>query len=146
MLVGRAGGHVAAAALTATLDPDSLDYHNLINNTNTYAGVQINADGYQYYANSTGTWIQMTSYWADGNSSALYWVRATSSDTLDWVDSGTGSWLQCNTTRNWGIVDTTAGVIPETASVTIDIATDSGGSNIVATETYTLSAHNNDPI
>lgn len=68
---------------------------------------------------------------------ASFWVRATLNSGA--VSSGTtGSWLQLNSSRSWTCNRTGIGAI--SANLTIEIALDSGGSQIVATGTYTIEA------
>jgi hypothetical protein len=82
-----------------------------------------------------------TSAWGSPTSSgegANYWVRAT-------LDSGTspsgpalGSWHQLSSARAWALTQTSSGV--SSCQLTIQIASDSGGSNILSTCTVTLEA------
>jgi hypothetical protein len=66
-----------------------------------------------------------------------FWVRATvNSGTLS---SGTsGSWLQLNSARSWTKTSTGAGLL--TCSITLQVASDAGGTNIVSSGTYSLQA------
>lgn len=72
-----------------------------------------------------------------GNS---YWVRATLSSGS--TPSGTlNTWLQLSTTRGWSVFRSSSSVGTTTSVLTIQIATDSGGSNIIDTATITLVAN-----
>ena len=133
------------SGVVVTLDPDNaIDYHNLQFNTSTYAGVRLNTNGVQYASTATGTWGSVGVFVTD--TTGLY-VRATlNSGTLNWTNSGTGTWLTLGVTRSWGILDTTPGAFPLNASVTLEVADDSVGTNILDTETYTLRAWNDNGI
>lgn len=141
--------------LAARLARDDLTYHNWQINTITYAGVRLANDGTQYYKGPGDTWAadldSGKNPWLVQGSAGDFWVRATlnsSTSGLNDTTSGVDSWLQLNTTRSWSIVDSVAGIptTAEEASLTLEIATDSGGSNIVATETYTLRAFNDNAV
>lgn len=140
---------LGSTPLDATLEPDDTGYHNFQLNSSTYSGVQLNADGVQYRATAGGGWTGVGGgHWLVSGTAAQFWVRATLvTGTMDWVNSGYGSWLQLDTTRNWGLVDTSPGVAAETGTVRLEIATDSGGANIIAGPVdYTLSAWNDNGI
>lgn len=131
--------------LNATLEPDDIGYHNSRTNNTTYSGVQLNSNGTQYRAAAAGSWTDVGGgHWLDSGTNADFWVRATLvAGTMDWLNSGYGTWLQLNVSRNWGLVDTSPGVAAETGTVRLEIATDSGGANIIAGPVdYTLSAWN----
>ncbi len=67
-----------------------------------------------------------------------YWIRATlQSGALSGGDS-VGVWLNIGLSRNWQRNRTSPGT--STAQLLIEIATDSGGTNIVTSGTYTLEA------
>ena len=138
-----AGTHAqgaAAGAPTVTLDPDSSDYDTEQFSTNTYAGVRLDNSGIQWALTGTTTWGSVGIYVSD--TTGLY-VRATLvSGTLNYTNSGTGTWLSLATTRSWGIVDVTPGPFPLRASVTLEVADDSIGTTILDTVTYTLAAKN----
>lgn len=106
------------------------------------AGTGVSAGG-QLVVNTDGTW-QLTRIGATGTPSPSgvqnwvvpsggapgnsHWVRAT--PTLGSVSSGTvNTWLSLSSNRTW----TKAATIAEDeVTLTIEIATDSGGSNIVS--------------
>lgn len=125
-----------------SLGPDDSTYHQERNQANCYAGVGLYSDGKQMYSDETLAWQEVQIYLLSGANSEV-WVRATlNSGSLDAGSSATGSWLALTSNRIWYIVDTTSNDFPSGASVTLEVATDSGGSTIIATETYTLSANN----
>lgn len=71
---------------------------------------------------------------------ANYWVRATV--TSGSFSSGiAGTWLNLGTSRSWSRSQNSIG--SSTVQFTIDIASDSAGSNIVATGSFTLTAQFN---
>lgn len=138
-------GGFYTASLSATLAGDNAAHTNSVP-TNCYAGVSLNSNGteYAYSALGSATGTDLGD-WLESGSADQFWARCTlNAGTLDGANSGTGSWLQLSTTRNWAIVRTTVGT--DTADIDIDIATDSGGSNIVASANYTLSATEETPL
>lgn len=74
-----------------------------------------------------------------------YWVRMTLlSGTAPGTSPGLGTWLQLSSDRQWGWSRASNG--STTATVKIEIATDSGGTNIVATESsIAVSVSRTDP-
>ncbi len=128
------------AGLSAQLAGDGASHSRFRFGADCYAGVSLNANGTEYAWSNTGspTGTNLGSWLVSGDADQ-FWARCTlNSGSLDAVNSGTGSWLQLNTTRNWAIVRTTDGT--DLADFDIDIATDSGGANIVASANYTPSA------
>ncbi len=136
-------GFTLAETLNAALAPDDTTYHQVRFGASCYSGVKLDADGNQYYMGATGSWFLDTTpnTWLITGTNDRFWVRATlNSGTLDHLNSGTGSWLQLNADRNWSFLDATTGDGADTVSLKLEIATSSTGSNILATETYTMSA------
>ena len=91
----------------------------------TLGGSAAYADGW-YYANTTGI-------------GAYFWIRCTvNSGAVG--GSGTGTWLALTADRYWYVewVLTFAG--SNTANITVQIASDSGGTNIVSSCTFDLTA------
>lgn len=123
-------------------------YINFRNNATTYAGVRLHSNGLQYYKNPSGTYAQETAGtpdpWLIIGSNDGFWARCTvDAGSLNDDNSGTGSWLQLDTTRSWSIVDTVAGPVPDiTATITLEIATDDNGDDVIATQQFYLEAHN----
>ena len=81
---------------------------------------------------SAGDWLD------SGDGSDLY-IQCVTSDSLS-GDLSDGSWLSLTTNRQWYIFDNSADDGAVTASFTLNIATDSGGSNIIDTQTFTPTA------
>ncbi len=126
--------------LSAQLAGDGVNHTQTRAGANCYAGVRLSLGGteYAYSAAGSPTGFNLGSWLLSGDA-ADFWARCTlNSGTLDGANSGVGSWLQLNTTRSWAIVRTTNG--NDTADFDIDIATDSGGANIIASANYTPSA------
>jgi hypothetical protein len=70
---------------------------------------------------------------------SLYWCRATlSSGTAPTSGSGTGTWLQLNVARSWTNSQATLGT--RTSNLLIEIATDAGGTNIVGSSSFIITA------
>lgn len=127
-------------------------YSNTRNQATTFAGVQLNANGKQYYKSYNGVYTQETQGtpdpWLIIGSNDGFWARCTEDDkTLNDDNSGVGTWLRLDTTRSWSIVDTTAGPIPTIdCTITLEIATDSSGTNIIATQQFYLLAWNSNEL
>ena len=130
-----------AGGLRIVLEPDGIDF-NRATNVTCYAGTFFGPDGNQYAYSAAGvaTGTDFGPYIFNGTTSDV-WLRCTvNSGTLDGGSSSTGTWLSGVAEPAWYIVDSSADDGAETASITVEAATDSGGSNIVDSETYTLSA------
>lgn len=90
---------------------------------------------------NTGNGYSGTSQWyspTGGTPGNGYWIRCTVNSGTTPSGSATGTWLQLNTTRAWSLVRSGIGSVQ--CNCTIQIASDSGGSNIVASGTMTLFA------
>lgn len=80
--------------------------------------------------------------WGTPNTAGVgsgYWVRVTLTSGTFSASDGSG-WLQLSTTRNWTRSRPTGGIGTTSCTCTVDIATDSGGVNIVASGSFTLRA------
>lgn len=135
-------GHRGPSGPLVQLDVDSANYHQFDATNPTYAGVIFTALGSQ---RSLGPGIADETHeltWLLRGVAADYWVRCTlNSGTLEPGADSTGIWITMDTDNRWYIRDGDSGPSAVDASITIDIATDSGGSNIIATETYTPQAN-----
>jgi hypothetical protein len=67
-----------------------------------------------------------------------YWIRLTVNSGTSPSGSAVGSWLQLSSARSWSLTRTTIGTF--TGNYTLEIATDSGGTNIVASQTINMTA------
>lgn len=88
--------------------------------------------GYTSYINTSASWATPTTTGLGAN----YWIRFTqtsSISTTTLTGSGTGVWLQLNAVRSIGVTKNTNGYGSRT--FTIEISTNSSGTNIVATKT-----------
>lgn len=125
-------GAVSLADIPSTIQDDAVDPAN--------ASVQLDLD-----ENGEGSYDQfggaVSFSWFSPNSLGIgagYWVRMTVNSGTTPSGSSTGSWLSLATARTWTLTRTSVGTT--TANVTVAIATDSGGSNVVATRTFTMTA------
>lgn len=114
-------------------------------NNQCYSGIQLHSNGNAYKVRADGTDPSGDSplfQWRVSGESGDFYVRATlNSGVLDGFNSGTNpTTLPMSTTRTWGVLDNIDDATNETASVTIEIATESGMTNIVASRTYTFDA------
>lgn len=112
--------------------------------TNAEAGWRTTDDG-GLEATTTGTWSDYSDEWgrplATGRGSH-YWVRATNDnggDAPTGTNAGFGTWLAMSSTREWSHLRTTIGQDGPTR-IKLEIATDSGGTNIIATGYYEITA------
>lgn len=104
-----------------------------------YAGYQLASNGDENFAESQGSlqWSDSGNNWLRSGSSAGYWVNVSASGaTLAAGSSATGSWLQLSTTRSWYLSDLIGA--NKLTTLTVQVASDSGGSNVVASCTVTL--------
>ena len=146
---GSTSGPIVATSGTITINDTST----------TPTGAVLASGANTYYALSTGTTSSTTSFTFNSNGTASasgsdtttfsnwwtaapvtgignsYWIRATVTAGTGGSFTGTvGTWLQLNTARVWQLVNSTSNSL-RTRTLTISIATDSAGSNIVATYT-----------
>lgn len=113
-------------------------------------GVRINTDGtvdQHTDDNTTDHYVQIDSAtdWIipNGAATSSYWVRATEvAQTGGGTLTGTlATWLQLTGNREWSIErQAVSGAGTSTWDLTIEIATDSGGSNIVASGLYEMTS------
>jgi hypothetical protein len=110
---------------------------------NAEAGWRLLRDG-SLQRTITGTYSDFSTEWGTPESTTVgdnYWVRATKSSGIDptGTNSGFGTWLQLSSTRTWSHLRTLIGSDGPT-KIKLELATDSGGSNIVATGWYQFTA------
>lgn len=110
-------------------------------------GFTLRTDGYTYnYANSSEsvTFANWGSPAGTTNAGDNYWVRVTATTTdptpgLTLQGSARNTWLQLNTARSFGYSKNTTGTTgTNEVEFQVEIATDSLGSNIVGTTTWTV--------
>ena len=122
---------------TTSLEGTNAEHSQTNTNADAYAGVLLKNDGNEYAFSNDGTEAgTLLSAWLDsGSVDGLYAWASVTSGSLD-VDAGTQEWLGLSTDRSWGKRQSTSGT--GTAVMELKIATDSGGENIVDSNTYTL--------
>lgn len=137
---GIFGGIVAAAVppfsnfVNATVD------HTTISPTNANAGISLQTDG-TVSLNAGNTVAPTTLAWYTPTVAGIgssYWARATIVSGSFSSGSGTGSWIAISGAPGWNRNRTTIGTTSVT--FTLEIASDAGGANIVASATITLNA------
>lgn len=115
-----------------------------------YAGMQLNyySDGtYNIYDENTGA-DELTGNWATpttANIGTNYWVRFTKTGGTTAADgsaTATTGWLQLSSIRTISVTqfNPTTSTRATTGSYTVELSTNSSGTNIVATAAVTLSA------
>ena len=124
---------------TTSLEGGGANHSQTANNIDVWAGVHLDNDGTEYAYSATGTaqGITLTS-WLDSGSADTIWVRATLDSGTLTDDAGTDTWLSLANDRAWAIKRASLGT--GTAQVTLETATDSQGTNILESATYTLTA------
>jgi hypothetical protein len=138
----------AGGGFLISLDGTSGTPHNVdmtaIDPSNAVAGVRVNRNGTLQKYTIAQTWATIGSTWAVPVTSTVgdsHWVRATkvSGDDPNNNNDGFGSWLNITGTKEWSHIQSVIGSKGPTV-IKLEIATDSGGSNIVATGYYTFTA------
>jgi len=102
---------------------------------------QFLSDGrvFRNFHNKSSTQYSAGVQWVNTQQSPFgdYWIRATANaDDLPDTGYALGTWWALTTTRYWGWEVTGSGFQHSSGSVKVEIATDSGGTNIVATGYY----------
>lgn len=90
----------------------------------------------------TGNDVVAGANWRTPNGATVgdaYWIRMVLNSGTTPSTGTMSTWQQMNTTRIWTQTVTSTGI--RTCNLTVSFATDSGGSNIVATDTFTLYAN-----
>jgi hypothetical protein len=127
---------------SVSLPGDTSVWHNFSGVDNpTYAGMQFTAASRYNSYDSDGSVTDRGAYATGYNPTTELWIRCTHNSGTAPSGSTLGTWLQISTTRGWYISDSNGSASAVNSNWTIDIATDSGGSTIVATQTYTPQAN-----
>ena len=125
------------SALAVSLYPDTIALHTSGNNNPVYSGNLFNSNGIHYrYAYNGGT-LAFGSWLVSGTTSD-FWIRCTlNSGSLDAGSDSTGAWLAMTANRTFYIIDPDIDDGAVDADYDIEIAADSGGVDIIATQNYT---------
>lgn len=126
----KASAALAAAVPAATYFKEALaPADSIVNITFASAGGWSATDE----SSQTGTWK------IGGGTGANYWVRWT--NTSGTLSTGTaGTWQQLSSDRTFGVSVTSNSGGLKTTIGTVEFATDSGGANIIASGSITLTA------
>lgn len=109
-------------------------YGDILNAGTAFASLTFYSDGSIGYANNDGSGSM--GRWGGTGIGASYWIRFTQTSSYGAsteTGSARGSWLQLSTNRTYGVQRSVGGAGGR--FYTIQIASDSGGANIVATTT-----------
>lgn len=109
---------------------------------NANATLNFNSDG-TVSSSHNGSGLDVSHNWhlnPAGGVGTNFWVRATVSAGTTPTSGTVDSWLQLSSNRSWANADAVANGLSVTSTLTIEIATDSGGSNIVTSGSYTVVA------
>lgn len=102
-----------------------------------YWAIQADANGLM----DNGTWIDPPQSTSGIGKYVKATLNSTSGSTSNTSWTTTTGWLQINVTRSFGVYAFSIGPARvRTANYTIQIATDSAGTNVVSTTTFSLSA------
>jgi hypothetical protein len=144
----RLGDFRAVSAITLNDFDSSGGGADISSPYSTSCTITLNTDGtITWSVNSNGNWGVEDTNWATPTTGGVgnsYWVRGTVTSGSPGMTSGTSdTWLQLSSARAWtfsrSTIGTTSGVY------TLEIASDSGGSNIITTNTLTISIENGPP-
>ena len=130
---------------SVTLPADSTVLHNQSSNNPTISGIEINTDNTVYRYLFDGTKAAFLVGWQEGYDPATeLWVACTHiSGDVPNGSASDGVFRQMSVNYLWQVSDTNSGAAKSTSQFRVDIATDSGGSNIIETVTYTPEADYN---
>ncbi|KKN64456.1 hypothetical protein LCGC14_0491440 [marine sediment metagenome] len=127
------------SALSATLNGTS-GHHTRTWIGFCYAGILLDPDGNEYamYASDSTNGDDLIPHWLITGTINDFWVRLTfnSGDALVGTSMTPGVWYAMSSLR-WAYLST-GGPQSKTCNITLNIATDSGGSNIIETKVYVL--------
>lgn len=123
MLLGSGNGLVIPLVV-----PDAQDTQ--LSPNQPFAAISFQTDG-----QITATGAANTRWHASGGA---FWVRATVTSGTTPSGSLTATWLALSASRSWTLSRSSVGVTA--CSLTFEIATDSGGVNIVTSDSATITA------
>lgn len=133
-------GVVETVSLSGTSSSYNLTVSNTVNPTSAVAGWKFKTDGTLFETNIGGTYnVQFNAgtEWCNTTPSQTYYLRCTViNGILDGGSSATNTWLALTTERTYQVVDSTVSGSSNQVQLKIEIASDSGGSNILATGYY----------
>ncbi len=126
------------AARSFTLQADGAWLHQSDNNP-VYAGFRFNTDGTcDARGPGTSTYAYEFNYESSGDATDLY-IRVVD-NAANLSGDTEGSFIALSSAREWYVYDSDSGVPSVTGNADIDIATDAGGVDIVASITWTPNA------
>lgn len=128
--------HAGTASFAVALSSNS--FATSLGSGTCYSGLKIDADGNLYERNAAGGWSRFGTWLFIGTAANYYVQRTVASGSLT-TDAGgpAGSGLQLNADR---IYDVQTGFGEKEAVIKFEIATESAGTTIVATRSYTFFA------
>lgn len=127
VVVPLPGGTVSSTTATPTNAAATLNFTSTGTVTSSRAGIGSTVSHNWHLAPGAGV----------GNS---FWLRATVTSGTNPTTGSINSWVQLSGTTTWQNSDTLANGLAVTSTLLIEIATDSGGSNVVTSGSYTLTA------
>lgn len=137
-----ASGFGGTITETITLSGTSSSYTSIgteAQGADAVAGWRFNSNGTLFRTNFSGNYgvYNFLTEWCNTTPSQTYYLRCTvQAGSLGGNSASANVWLALTSDRTFEVVDTTAGTSPVNVQMKIEIADDSGGSNIVATGYY----------
>lgn len=95
------------SALTALFNTNG-DGNIILGSGTCYAGLQINSNGSEYEYNNAGTAVSIGTWLVNGTNSEVWVECVLGTGSWNSINAGTGTRLQCNTTRSWRVSTTGA--------------------------------------
>lgn len=97
-----------------------------------YAGIQFNANGYEYECINTGSYTQNIGLWLDAGLNSEVWVECIlTAGSWNSLNPGTSTRLQLSTTRTWRCLRSSVGV--QTATCYFKFWDAASGGNLLHT-------------
>lgn len=133
-------GVVETVSLSGTTSSYNLAASNTVSPTSAVGGWKFKSDGTVFKTNIGGTYnIQFNAgtEWCNTTPSQTYYIRCTvTSGFLGSGSDSAGVWLALTSDRTFQVVDSTVSGGADQFQCKIEIASDSSGSNIIATGYY----------
>lgn len=123
--------------------PEILTFGNsgvVYSGDSVYSGVRFGSDGKIYRSTRVGNWQAVDTWLLNGNASSYYLVKEVTAGYPDTtLDTDSGTLQQMNANLDYRIGVSNAGITYHN-TINFSIASDSGGTNILASVVYLLSA------
>lgn len=122
--------------IVVNINTATVEDYTFVGGGGSIAGWKCHSDGNVKYNTATGGSVNAYNWVVPTSEGSNYWCRATLSSGSTPLGSGLGSWIDTALNPGWEIQLSTVG--SDTSVLSVQIASDSGGSNIIDTATITL--------